>query len=321
MRLFALLLGLAAAAFAQPAFPQSYPSKPLRMVVGFPPGGANDIVARIVANRLTEALGQSVVVENRPGASGVIGAEAVAKAAPDGYTLFLGSTGTNSIAPSLNAKLPYDPVNGLSPIGLVGVAPSALVVSASVPAQNVREFVALAKSRPGKLTYASSGAGTTLHLGGELFKQLAGVDLLHVPYKGNAQALNDLIGGQVDMIISALPPALPLASAGKVKILGVATRERLRAAPELPTVAEQGVPGYEMSTWYGVFATGGSPAEAIERVSAELRKAIADPKVREQIASQGVDPQSSSPEEFRTLVREEIAKWARVIKAAGIKAE
>jgi len=318
MRILALVLGLAASA----AFAQPFPSKPLRMLVGFPPGGANDIVARIVANRLTETLGQSVVVENRPGASGVIAADVVAKAAPDGYTLFLGSTGTNSIAPSLNAKMPYDPVNGLAPVGLVGVAPSALVVNAAVPAQNVREFVALAKSRTGKpLTYASSGAGTTLHLGGELFKQLAGVDLLHVPYKGNAQALNDLIGGQVDMIISALPPALPLANAGKVRILGVATRERLRSAPELPTVAEQGVPGYEMSTWYGVFATGGSPANAIERLSADLRKAVADPKVREQIAGQGVDPQSSTAEEFRALVRDEIAKWARVVKAAGIKAE
>jgi tripartite-type tricarboxylate transporter receptor subunit TctC len=316
-RLFlAALLLAAGAAGAQP-----FPSKPLRMLVGFPPGGANDILARIVAQKLTESLGQPVVVENRPGASGVIAAEATARATPDGYTLMLGSTGTNSIAPALNAKMPYDPVNGLAPVGLVGLAASALVVNATVPAQNVAELVALARSRPGKLTYASSGSGTTLHLGGELFKQLAGVDLLHVPYKGNAQALGDVAGGQVDMIFSALPPALPLARAGKVRILGIGMPQRMRSAPELPTLAEQGVPGYEMWTWYGVFATGGSPAAAIDRLSLDLRKALADPAVREQIAAQGADAASNTPAEFRALLVSELAKWAQVVKAAGIKAE
>jgi len=247
-------------AFAASAFAQTYPAKPLRMLVGFPPGGANDIVARIFANKLGEDLGQPVVVENRPGNAGVIGAEAVARASPDGYTLYLGSTGTNSIAPALVSRMPYDPVTGLTPVSLVGSTPSCLVVNAGVPVQNVRDFVALAKARPGKLSYASSGNGTTLHLGGELFKLIAGVDLIHIPYKGNAQALNDVIGGQVDMIISALPPALPLAKAGKVRILGVTALERPPSAPELPTVAEQGLPGYEIGTWYGVFATGGQPA-------------------------------------------------------------
>jgi tripartite-type tricarboxylate transporter receptor subunit TctC len=194
-------------------------------------------------------------------------------------------------------------------------------VNASVPAQNVREFVALAKARPGRLSYASSGNGTTLHLGGELFKLLAGVDLIHIPYKGNAPALNDVIGGQVDMIISALPPALPLAKAGKLRILGVTTLERLPSAPELPTVAEQGLPGYEIGTWYGVFATGGSPPEAIERLSAALRKATQDPKVREQMAAQGIDTAGSTPAEFRAFVGSEMAKWAKVVKAAGIKAD
>ena len=300
---------------------QGYPSKPLRMLVGFPPGGANDLLARIVSQKLSESLGQPVVVENRPGASGVIAAEATARAAPDGYTLMLGSTGTNTIAPALNARLPYDPVRDLAPVGLVGVAASALVVSSQVPAQNVAELIALARARPGKLTYASSGNGTTLHLGGELFKLLAGVDLLHVPYKGNAQALNDVVGGQVDMIFSALPPALPLARAGKVRILGVAMPQRLPSAPELPTVAEQGVAGYEMWTWYGVFATGGSPAEAIERLSRDLRAALADTKVREQIAAQGADPSGGTPAEFRALIAAELEKWARVVKSAGIKSE
>ena len=308
-------------AFAASAFAQAYPSKPLRMLVGFPPGGANDIVARIFANKLSEELGQPVLVENRPGNAGVIGAEAVAKAAPDGYTLYLGSTGTNSIAPALTAKMPYDPVTGLTPVSLVGSTPSCLVVNANVPAQNVRDFVALAKARPGKLSYASSGNGTTLHLGGELFKLLAGVDLIHIPYKGNAPALNDVIGGQVDMIISALPPALPLAKAGKVRILGVTALERLASAPDMPTVAEQGLPGYEIGTWYGVFATGGSPPEAIDRLAAALRRAVADPKVREQIGAQGIDPASSTPAEFRAFVGAEMAKWAKIVKAAGIKAD
>jgi tripartite-type tricarboxylate transporter receptor subunit TctC len=291
------------------------------MLVGFPPGGTNDLMARIVAQKLGESLGQPVVVENRPGASGVIAAEVTARAAPDGYTLMLGSTGTNTIAPALNARLPYDPVRDLAPVGLVGIASSALVVNAAVPAGSVAELVALAKSRPGKLTYASSGNGTTLHLGGELFKLLAGVDLLHVPYKGNAQALNDVAGGQVDLIFSALPPALPLAKAGKVRILGVGMPERLRSAPELPTIAEQGVPGYEMWTWYGVFATGGTPTGAIERISRDLRAALADTRVREQIAAQGAEASSSTPAELRALVATELEKWARVVNAAGIRAE
>lgn len=314
-------LAIAALAVAMPAFAQPYPSKPLRLLVGFAPGGANDILARLVGQKISEELGQPVLVENRPGNAGLIAAEAVARAAPDGYTLMLGSTGTNSIAPSLTAKMPYDPVTGLAPVSLVGVAPSCLVVSANVPAQSVRELVALAKARPGRLSYASSGNGTTLHLGGELFKLIAGVDLIHVPYKGNAPALNDVIGGQVDMIFSALPPALPLAKAGKVRILGVTTLERLPAAPELPTVAEQGLPGYEMGTWYGVFATGGSPPEALERLATALRKAVSDAKLREQIGAQGIEPASSTPAEFRAFVGAEIAKWARVVKAAGIKAD
>jgi tripartite-type tricarboxylate transporter receptor subunit TctC len=233
----------------------------------------------------------------------------------------LGSTGTNTIAPALNAKLPYDPVRDLAPVGLVGIAASALVVNAQVPAHNVAELIALARSRPGKLTYASSGSGTTLHLGGELFKLLAGVDLLHVPYKGNAQALNDVAGGQVDLIFSALPPALPLAKAGRVRILGVGMPERLRSAPELPTIAEQGLPGYEMWTWYGVFATGGSPPAVIELISRELRAALADGKVREQIVAQGAEPSPGTPAELRSLVATELEKWARVVKRAGIKAE
>jgi tripartite-type tricarboxylate transporter receptor subunit TctC len=322
VRRAALLTALLAAfAVAQPLLAQTYPARPLRMLVGFAPGGANDILARIVSQKLAESLGQPVVVENRPGNAGLIAAELLAKAPPDAHTLMLGSTGTQTIAPNLTPRLPYDALRALAPVSLVGAAPSALVVNASVPAQSVQELIALAKARPGRLTYASSGNGTTLHLGGELFKQMAGVDLVHVPYKGNAPALNDLVGGQVDMIFSALPPLLPLAKAGKVRILGVAALERHRSAPELPTIAEQGLPGYVMGTWYGVFATGGSPADALERLGAELRKTIADAKVRESIAAQGVDPSSSTPAEFREFFSAEFAKWAKLIKDAGIKAD
>jgi tripartite-type tricarboxylate transporter receptor subunit TctC len=303
---------------ALPVLAQTFPAKPLRMVVGFPPGGGNDIVARIVAARMQEGLGQPVVVENRPGNAGVIGAEVVAKAAPDGYTLYLGSTG-NSIAPSIQARLPYDPVSGFAPVGMVGIAPSVIVVNSDLPARSITELIALAKSRPGKLTYASSGNGTTLHLGGELLKSMAGIDLVHVPYKGNAQALSDVVGGQVDMIISALPPALPLAKAGKVRIIAATTRERIRSLPDLATVAEQGVAGYEIFTWYGVFATGGTPEAVLERLGAEVRSAVADPKVHEQLDKQGVDAASNTPAEFRAFYLAEIAKWGRAVKLAGIK--
>ena len=301
---------------------QAFPQRPLRMLVGFAPGGANDILARIVSQKLSESLGQPVIVENRPGNAGLIAAEILAKAPPDGTTLMLGSTGTQTIAPHLTAKMPFDPINALAPVSLVGVAPSALVVHAGVPAKSVQELIALAKSRKDRpLTYASSGSGTTLHLGGELFRQVAGVELLHVAYKGNAPALNDLIGGQVDMIFSALPPLLPHAKAGKLRILGIAARERHRLAPEVPTIAEQGLPGYVIGTWYGVFATAGSPADALERLSAEVRKALADPKVRDTLAAQGADPLSNTPAQFRRIFLDEFARWGKLVKDAGIKAE
>jgi tripartite-type tricarboxylate transporter receptor subunit TctC len=304
------------------AHAQTYPQRPVRMLVGFAPGGANDILARIVAQKLAESMGQPVLVENRAGNAGLIAAELLAKAAPDGYTLMLGSTGTNTIAPHLTPKIPFDALNAFSPVSLVGMAPSALVVHAAVPAQSVQELVALARSRQGRpLTYASSGNGTTLHLGGELFRQMAGIELVHVAYKGNAPALNDLIGGQVDMIFSALPPLLPHAKAGKLRILGIGALERHRLAPEVPTIAEQGLPGYLMGTWYGVFATAGSPADALERLSLELRKALGDPKVRETIAAQGADAVSNTPAQFREFFTTEFARWAKLVKDAGIKAD
>jgi tripartite-type tricarboxylate transporter receptor subunit TctC len=302
------------------AHAQSFPQRPLRMLVGFAPGGANDILARIVAQKLSESLGQPVLVENRPGNAGLIAAELLAKAPADGHSLMLGSTGTNTIAPHLTPKMAFDPLNAFAPVSLVGQAPSALVVHAAIPARSVQELIALAKSRPG-MTYASSGNGTTLHLGGELFRLMTGVQLVHVPYKGNAPALNDLIGGQVDMIFSALPPLLPHAKAGKLRILGIGALERHPLAPEVPTIAEQGLPGYVMGTWYGIFATAGSPADALERLSVEVRKAIGDAKVRETIAAQGADAVSNTPAEFRQFFTAEFARWAKLVKDAGIKAD
>jgi tripartite-type tricarboxylate transporter receptor subunit TctC len=306
------LFGVAAA--------QGFPSKPVHMLVGFAPGGANDILARIVAGKMAETLGQSVVVDNRPGNAGLIAAEALARAAPDGYTLMLGSTGTQTMAPHLG-KLAFDALTAFAPVSLVGTTPSALVVRANLPVENVEDLIEYAKKRPGLLTYASSGNGTTLHLAAALFGSLAEIRLVHVSYKGNAPALNDVMGGRVDMMFSALPPLLPLARAGKLKILGVGSLERHRSAPEIATIHEQGLRGYEAGTWYGVFTTAGTPAPVVERLSSEVRKALDDPKVREAIVGQGVDPKGTTPAEFAQLFRGEYARWGKLIKDANIRAD
>lgn len=315
-----VLLATAMLTAVPPALAQQFPTKPVRLLVGFAPGGANDILARIVGQKLADAMGQPVLVENRPGAAGLIAAEVLAKAPADGYTLMLGSTGTQTMAPHLS-KVPYDAMSAFAPISLVGTTPNALVVRPTLQVQSVRELIEYAKTRPRLLTYASSGNGTTLHLAAVLFAMMADVELIHVSYKGNAPALNDVLGGQVDMIFSALPPLLPLARAGKLRILGVGSTERHRSAPELPTIAEQGLSDYESGTWYGVFAPEGLPARTLDRLAIEVKKAIDDPKVREQISAQGVDPKSSTPAEFRQLFRDEYARWGALIKKAGIKAD
>ena len=310
--LFLLFVGSAQA--------QTYPTKTIHMLVGFAPGGANDILARIVGQKLADSMGQPVVVENRPGAAGLIAAEALAKSTPDGYTLMLGSTGTQTMAPHLT-RLHYDALNAFTPLSLVGSTPNALVVRPTLPAQDVRELIEYAKTRPRLLTYASSGNGTTLHLAAALFAVTADVELIHVSYKGNAPALSDVMGGQVDMMFSALPPLLPLARAGKLKILGVGSLERHRSAPDLPTIAEQGLPDYESGTWYGVFAPANLPGTVLDRLGVEMKKAMDDSKVREQIIAQGVDPKASTPAEFRKMFRDEYARWGAVIKKGNIKAD
>ena len=314
----AAVLALLFAAAA--AYGQALPSRPVHMLVGFAPGGANDILARIVAQKMAENLGQAVVVENRPGNSGLIAAELLAKSAPDGATLMLGSTGTQTMAPHLT-KVHYDPLNAFTPIAMVGYTPNALVVRSSLPVRTMQELIEYAKKKPALVSYASSGNGTTLHLAAVLFSQMAEVQLVHVAYKGNAPALADVVGGQVDMMFSALPPLLPLAKAGKLRILGVGSRERLAAAPEVATIAEQGLPGYEAGTWYGVFARAGVPQPVAERLAQEVRRAVEDPKSREAIAAQGVEARATTPAEFRQLFLTEYERWGKLIREARITAD
>ena len=303
--------------FAQAASAQNFPSKPLRMVVGFPPGGPNDITARVVSQKLGELLGEKVVIENRPGAAGNIGSELVARAPADGHTLLVATNTGQAIAPHL-LKLAFDPMRDLAPVSLVAQIPSGLVVNPAVPANSVADLVALAKKQPGKLHYGSGGSGTTLHLSGALFAMAAGVQLTHVPYKGTAPAITDVAGGQVEMIFAAIPSVLPLVNAGKLRLLAVTTRTRSTAVPNVPTVAEAGLPDYEVTPWFGVFATGGTPKPVVRRLNEELRKAVASAEVRESFAKQGLEAATNSPEEFEAMLRAEIAKWSRVVKETGV---
>jgi len=289
------------------------------MLVGFPPGGTNDLMARIVAQKLGESLGQPVVVENRPGASGVIAAELLARAAPDGYTLMLGSTGTNTIAPALNAKLPYDPVRDLAPVGLVGIAASALVVNAQVPAHNVAELIALCKAAPGKYAFASSGPGSSLHLSGELFKVMAGVDIVHVPYKGAGAVYGDLIAGVVQMMFANISSMLPQVRGGKVKGLAVTSAERSKVAPDLPTIAET-LAGYVATSWYGAGAPAGTPEPILAKLEAAITAALANPEIQKRWTDElGLDLPPPGRKGFEQFLAEDRKLWAPAVKASGVK--
>jgi tripartite-type tricarboxylate transporter receptor subunit TctC len=299
-----------------------YPQRPLRMMVGFAPGGANDLLARIVGQRLSEALGQPVIIDNRTGAAGVIASEVVVRSQPDAHTLLLGSIGAQLFVPLIRgASMPYDSRRDLLPVSQVGQAGTVLVVRSDFPAKSVKELIAYAAAHPGKLTYGSAGVGNSLHIATELFRIAAGVELLHVPYKGNAPALAAVIGGQLDMLFSAVPPALPLAEAGKLRMLGVSTARRLTGIESIPTIAEAGVAGYEMSSWYGVFTRAGSPAEAVTRLALEIAGAVRSPKVREMMLAQGVEPLSGTPAQFQAFIDREFAKWSKVIRTANIPPE
>jgi tripartite-type tricarboxylate transporter receptor subunit TctC len=320
MRLPGVLLAFV---FALPdiAAAQAYPSKPLRMVVTFAAGGGADFVARAIAPKLGEALGQPVLVDNRPGANGALGADLVAKAAPDGYTLLLGAAGTMVVAPHLGANMPFDPAKDLAPASLVAISPFVVTLNPSVQANSVRELIALAKAKPGKINYGTSGTGGSPQLATELFKSMAGVNMVHVPYKGLAPALTDLIGGQIQVVFADVGLVKGHIAGGKLKGLAVTSGARTSAMADLPTVAEAGVPGYAAGTWYGIFAPAGTPADIVSRLSAEIRKLLALADIKAAFVAQGVDPAGDTPEQFAAFMREESAKWGMVIRDAGIKAQ
>jgi len=312
----ALLGGLAAPA----AIAQAFPSKTVRLIVPFAAGGSTDIVARTVSARLTELWGQSVVVDNRAGGGTVIGTEIVAKAPPDGYTLLV-TPAPFTVNPSLLKKLPYDALNDFTPITLINTTPLVVVVNPGVPAKSIKELIALAKSKPGKLNFGSSGTGGSNHLAGELFNAMAGVKMVHIPYKGNAPALVDLVGGHVDLLFNGLTSAFALIKSDKIRALAVTSRERSPAMPELPTVSESGLKGFEAVAWNGISGPARLPRDIVNRVNADAVKIVNQPELRERLKAEGSDPVGSTPEQYAAFLREEIAKWARVIKLANVQAE
>jgi tripartite-type tricarboxylate transporter receptor subunit TctC len=296
---------------------QNWPTRPVRIISPFPPGGANDTISRVLAQQLTGSLGQTVLVENRAGASGMIGTDFVAKSPPDGHTLLMSTPGPITVNPLLVEKIPYDAEKDFTPIARVGTVPSLVVVHPSVPAHNMSELIALAKKRSGQLNFGSAGAGSSTHLAGELLKSMAKIDIVHVPYKGSAPAMNDLLGGQLQILFDTIVLSLPHAQSGRVRALAVTGAKRSSAAPDIPTVAESGVPGYEMITWYGVLGPGGMPAQIVTRLNQEITRALQQPDVRTKLSSMGTDIDVASPEEFAQYLKAERAQWAKVLKESG----
>jgi tripartite-type tricarboxylate transporter receptor subunit TctC len=298
---------------------QTYPTRPVRMMVPFPAGGGSDTMGRILGGKLSERLGQQFVVENRPGAAGSIGAEIAARAAADGYMVLLGSTSELVQYPNVNPKVPYDPLRDFAPIGLIGTIPMVLVVHPSLPVKNVKELVALARGRPGEINFGSAGQGATTHLAVELFILLSNVKLTHVPYKGSPQAVTDLVAGNVQLGIPTMPAALPFIKSGRVKVLGVTTAKRASNLPDVPTLNEAGVKGYEAALWTGLLAPAGTPAAIINRLNGEIAKIVELKDVQDALARQGAEAQTSTPQEFASFLKTEHAKWARVVKESGIR--
>jgi len=309
------------AVIAAGAGAQTYPTKPIRLVVPFPAGGTTDILAREVGQRLSVSLGQSVIVDNRPGAAGNIGSELVAKSAPDGYTLLMATVGTHAINPSLYARMPYDHVKDFTPVVLVAGVPNVLEVTPSLPVYTVADLIKLAKEKPGQINFASSGSGTSIHLSGELFKTMAGVDMTHVPYKGSAPAIADLIGGQVQVMFDNLPSSLPQIKAGKLRAIAVTSAQRAPALPEVPTIAESGLPGFEASSWFGIAAPKDTPAEIVDSVNRQTNAGLADPTIKARLLDMGGMLLTGSPVDFGKLIADETEKWGKVIREAGIRAE
>lgn len=310
----AVLTGMSAGAWSQ-----GYPNKPIRIIIPYPPGGGNDIVVRAIGQKLSENLGQSVVVENKPGGGTLIGAEAAAKSPPDGYTIFLGTIATLAINPSLYRQMPYDPIRDFAPVTQIANYPMVLVTNPTLSANSVADLLAIARARPGKLVYASFGNGSTPHLGMELLKTMAGVDLVHVPYKGAAPALADLLGGQVSVMFNDFMTTGSQIKAGRLKALAVSPQQRTQLMPDLPTVAESGVPGYGFTSWAGLLVPAATPAEIVNRLHAEIVRVVNQPDVARQLSALGADPAVSTPQQFAEFIRSETAKWAKVVKDSGAK--
>jgi tripartite-type tricarboxylate transporter receptor subunit TctC len=300
---------------------QNYPTKPIRIIVPYTPGGTTDMLARLVGQKMTESWGQQVIVDNRPGASGIIGAELTVKSAPDGYTLLLATSTTLCTAPNLYSKVSYNSLKDFAPVTLLVRGPNYLVVHPSVPAKSVKELIALAKSKPGQLRFASSGNGTSQHLCGELFKSMAGVDLVHIPYKGSAPALTDLLSGQVSLMFENMPTILPHVQAGKVRGLALTDSKRWPSLPDVPTIAESGLPGFEIAGFYGIVAPAGTPKVIIAKLDKELSRIITLPDIRERMMKSGFEPSPSTPEAFTELIKQYDIKNSKIIKEAGIKVE
>ncbi len=314
-------LTLAIAAFSSACLAQAYPSKPVRMIVGFPPGGGTDVVARVIAQKLTEWWGQPVTVENRAGATGTIGADVVAKSPADGYTLIMGHVNSHAIAPNLFAKLPYDPIKDFAAVSYVGYVPNVLAVHPSINVKSVKELVALLKAQPGKFNYASSGNGSTQHLAGEMFKQLTGTSIVHVPYKGSGDAIKDLLAGVVAMNFDTMPPVMPHIQAGKLRGLAISTPRRLAQLPEVPTFIEEGISGFDVANWYGVMAPAGTPRDIVQKLNADINKAMQVPEVRARLEGVGTQLREQSPAEFEAYMKAEVVKYAKLIKDTGVRIE
>jgi tripartite-type tricarboxylate transporter receptor subunit TctC len=317
--LFAIFGMLPALTLAAPALAQQYPLRAVRIVAPFPPGGGLDLIARALGQKLALALGQSVIIDNRAGADGMIGTEQVARSTPDGYTLLISSTGPMVINPALNLKMPYDTLKDFAPITLVVVQPLCLVVHPSLPVKSVKELVALAKARPGQLNYGSGGIGNGAHLAGELFKTATGVDIVHVPYKGAAPAVVDLLAGQVHIMLNSIPVLLPHIRAGKLRALAVGADSRMVILPEVPTMREAGVGKFDANSWYGFFAPAGTPPDIVGRLNAESAKILRSQEMRDFLSPQGAEPVGNSTEEFAAHIRAELAKWVQAVKVAGVK--
>ncbi len=300
---------------------QAYPTKALRLIVPFAPGGGNDTIARAIGAQMSGSMGQQVVIDNRAGAGGVLGAEAAARAPADGYTLFLGGVGSHAVNPTLMPNLPYDAVKDFTPVSLIASAPSVLVVNTTVNARTVSELTAIAKASPGKLNYATNGNGSSSHLATLLYESLAGIQMTHVPYKGFAPALTDILGGQVQLMMNSIVALAPQVKAGKIRALAVSSRTRSSVLPDVPTMAEAGVAGYEAGSWYGILVPAGTPRDIVQRLNAEVVRAVKQPDVRERLASEGADPIGSTPEEFAAHIKVEMTRLGKVIRDAKLKPE